>query len=372
MRRVLIIAGEPSGDLHGAFLMRSMKTLSPGLDFRGIGGTRMMEEGLQAIRHVRQMNFMGFVEVVRHIPFISRTFNDIEQLIENWRPELAILIDYPGFNLRLAKTLKTSNVPIMYYISPQLWAWHKNRVNDVKAYVDRMVVLFAFEQDFYRQYGVEADFVGHPLIDIAKPSSTRDSFRKRLRADSLPLVGLLPGSRVQEIQRILPRMAGAVRLLNRNRAVVAALGCSGEIEDDIYLKHLEGTGIVPLRGETYDLMAHADALMVTSGTATLEAGILGTPMVIVYRTSPLTYAIGKMLVNIENIGMINIIAGSRVVPELWQGEVTARNIASAVEQFLDDPECARAARYSLGIAREKLGGAGASDRAALVALNLLP
>ncbi len=371
MRRVLIIAGEPSGDLHGAFLMRSMKTLVPGLDFRGIGGSRMMDEGLLAIRHVRDMNFMGFTEVIRHLPFIRRTFGDLEQLIGSWQPELAILIDYPGFNLRLAPFLKKSGIPVMYYISPQVWAWHKKRVRHVKEYVDRMVVLFAFEQDFYRKYGIEADFVGHPLIDIVKPTMEREPFRKRLSADSLPLVGLLPGSRVQEIQRILPRMAGAVRLLDRNRGVVAALGCSGEIEDDIYRKHIEGTGIVPLRGETYDLMAHADALMVTSGTATLEAGILGTPMVIVYRTSPLTYAIGKMLVNIENIGMINIVAGSRVVPELWQGEVTAGNIASAVELFLDNPERARAARYSLGIAREKLGGSGASDRAAQVAVSLL-
>jgi lipid-A-disaccharide synthase len=333
----------------------------------------MTEAGLDPIRHVREMNFMGFVEVVRHLPFIMRTFRDIRQLIASWKPDLAILIDYPGFNLKLAPELKRSGIPVMYYISPQLWAWHRDRVKLVKQYVDRMVVLFAFERDFYREYGIEADFVGHPLIDLAKPDEERGAFRKRLGIpDGVPLVGLLPGSRNQEIDRILPSMIDAVKLLDRpERPVAAVLGCAPEIEVSRFDRYLKGTRILPLHGSTYDLMAHADTLVVTSGTATLECGIIGTPMVIVYRTSPLTFLIGKMLVKVEHIGMINIVGGARIVPELWQDAATPVGIAREVDAFLGDPKRLSATRKALGIARDMLGPPGAAKRAASVAHELL-
>ena len=208
----------------------------------------------------------------------------------------------------------------MYYISPQLWAWHKSRVLLVKKYVDRMVVLFDFEKDFYRQYGMEADFVGHPLLDIVYPSGDRETFRNSLGAnDSVPLIGIFPGSRIQEINRILPPMMDSIPLLKEKiGSVVAVIGCAPEISDSVYLPYLKNSDFILSRGLTYDIMAYSDVLTVTSGTATLEAGILGTPMVIVYRTSFLTYLAGKALVDISNIGLINIVAGSRKVPELWQ------------------------------------------------------
>ncbi len=372
MNRVLIVAGETSGDLHGAALMRSMKARVPGLEFRGIGGTRMAEEGLQAIRHVREMNFMGLAEVIRHLPLIRRTMRETEELLDSWKPQLVILIDYPGFNLKLAERVKRRGIPVMYYISPQLWAWHRSRVKLVAKYVDRMVVLFDFERDFYQRHGIEADFVGHPLLDTVRPARGRKEFLASIGAGELPVVGLLPGSRIQEIHRILPPMAESVAHIERESGPVrAVLGCAPDIDDEVYRPFLDGTSIIPLRGVTYDIMAHSDALVVTSGTATLEAGISGTPMVIVYRTSPLTYTIGKLLVQVPDIGLINIVAGSRVVPELWQHEVTPANISSHVSRILRDARLRETVVQSLSEARSRLGQSGASDRAASVALELM-
>ena len=374
MKRVLIIAGESSGDLHGSSLMSSMKAVMPGeIEFKGIGGTLMIKEGLDVLRHVRDMNFMGLAEVIRHLPFIRRTMKEVESLVDSWLPDLIILIDYPGFNLKLAPYCKRKNIPVMYYISPQLWAWHKSRVKLVKKYVDRMVVLFDFEQDFYHHYGVNADFVGHPLLDMVHSSGVREEFRASIGADnSMPVVGLFPGSRLQEIDRILPSMVESVKIIRENHGpIVAVLGCAAEIEKKYYERFTGRSDIIPVRGKTYNIMTHADALVVTSGTATLEAGILGTPMVIVYRTSVITYTIGKALVKVPNIGLINIVAGSRIVPELWQDEASPENIAEHIGNFLRDARLRETVRNALEIARGKLGEKGASERAARIAIEMM-
>ena len=374
MKRVLIIAGESSGDLHGSSLMSSMKAVMPGeIEFKGIGGTLMIKEGLDVLRHVRDMNFMGLAEVIRHLPFIRRTMKEVESLVDSWLPDLIILIDYPGFNLKLAPYCKRKNIPVMYYISPQLWAWHKSRVKLVKKYVDRMVVLFDFERDFYSHYGVNADFVGHPLLEIVHPFEDRKEFRTSLGADnSMPVVGLFPGSRLQEIDRILPSMVDSIDIIKENHGpVITVLGCAAEIEEKYYEQFTGGSDIIPIRGKTYDIMAHADVLVVTSGTATLEAGILGTPMVIVYCTSAITYSIGKALVKVPSIGLINIVAGSRIVPELWQNEANPENIAGHICNFLQDARLRETVTNALGIARDKLGEKGASERAARIAVEMM-
>jgi len=373
MKRVLIIAGESSGDLHGSSLMNRMKAIMPDIEFRGIGGKLMIGEGLEAVRHVRDMNFMGLVEVIRHLPFIRRTMKELLSLLDSWYPNLVILIDYPGFNLKFASHIKRRNIPVMYYISPQLWAWHKSRVRLVKKYVDRMVVLFSFERDFYRKYGMDADFIGHPLLDVVHPSNGREEFRASLGTDkSTPLIGLLPGSRIQEINRILPLMVKSIKVLEENRgAVTAALGCASEIDESYYKRFIHGSDIQVLRNKAYDIMAYADVLVVTSGTATLEAGILGTPMVIVYRTSLITYLIVKALVKIPDIGLINIVGGSRIVPELWQNNVTPEKIAEQVEHFLQDDRLRKTVRNALISAKEKLGESGASGRAARIAIEMM-
>ena len=373
MKRVFILAGETSGDLHGAMLMSAMKERCADIEFTGIGGNRMIGEGLDTIHHVREMNFMGIIEVVRHLPFIRRAMANIEQLIDTRKPDLAILIDYPGFNLRLAPKIKSRGIPLMYYISPQLWAWHTSRVKIVKKYVDRMVVIFPFEREFYRSHGVEADFVGHPLLDVVKPGMDRASFRASIGVTGeTMMLGLLPGSRAQEISKILPAMIGAVDILRRKGIdVTGILACAPELTDKVYAPYLNTPGTVPVRGATYDVMAHSDALVVTSGTATLESGILGTPMVVVYKTSPLTYAIAKHLVDIDNIGMINIVAGSRIVPELWQSDVNAESVAANTKRLLGDTVCLAEIRKDLATAVEKLGETGAAGRAAEIACGLL-
>lgn len=373
MKRVLIIAGESSGDMHGAALMRSMKNIDPGIEFAGIGGSRMIAEGLTALRQVHQMNFMGLVEVIKHLPFIFRTMQDLNRYLDTWKPDLAILIDYPGFNLKFAPRVKERGIPVMYYISPQLWAWHRGRVGLIRRFVDRMVVLFEFEREFYRHYDIDAEFVGHPLLDSVKPSMSRDEFRHSLGLDgSSKLVGLLPGSRPQEIDRILPVMIESVRRLSvKEPDIAVVLGCAPDIDDAYYNRYIDGTRIIMVRDRAYDVMAHSDALAVTSGTATLEAGILATPMVIVYRTSILTYLIGRTLVHVDNIGMINIVAGSRIVPELWQGEVNPANLTALVKTLLRDDRLREQIAVNLHAARKKLGSPGASDRAAAVALDLL-
>ncbi|MFC1693519.1 lipid-A-disaccharide synthase [Candidatus Latescibacterota bacterium] len=373
MKRVFLIAGESSGDLHGSALMGRMKAHMPDIEFRGIGGSLMVREGLDPIRHVHEMNFMGLAEVIRHLPFIRRTMKECEKSIESWHPDLVILIDYPGFNLRFAPLVKKRGIPVMYYISPQLWAWHKSRVSLVKKYVDRMVVLFDFEERFYKKHGIRVDFVGHPLIDVVRPSQDLESFRRSLGLEKdIPLVGLLPGSRVQEIKRILPVMLDSITMLKEKVGSVAAvLACAPDIEDSIYQQYLENSDIIPMRGMGYDIMAHSDALAVTSGTATLESGILGTPMVILYRTSFLTYIIGRYLVTIPDIGLINIVAGSRIVTELCQFDVTGENIASHLETFLNNTSIREKFVQALHVVKTKLGASGASDRAARIALEMV-
>ena len=373
MKRVIIIAGESSGDLHGSALMRQMKSLVPDIEFMGIGGSLMIKENLKAIRHVHEMNFMGLTEIVCHLPFIYRTLRDLKSLINSWQPHLVILIDYPGFNFKFAPIVKQYNIPIMYYISPQLWAWHKRRISMIKKYVNRMVVFFDFEREFYRCYGIEADFVGHPLLDLIHLSETKKSFRNSLGVDENTfLIGLFPGSRMQEIERIFPPMVESIRLLKKMiGSITVVTGCAPEIDDGVFMRYIKNKDIIILRGKVYDIMAHSDALVVTSGTATLEAGILGTPMVIVYRTSLLTYLMGRAVVKISNMGLINIVAGSKIVPELCQHEVTPENISAIVEKLLVEPQLRDKIKHALEIAKNKLGTPGASNRAAHIALDLM-
>ncbi len=360
-KRILIIAGESSGDLHGSALMNRMKARVPDIEFTGIGGSLMEREGLEAVRHVQEMNFMGMVEVIRHIPFIRRTLKELEALLDSRRPDLVILIDYPGFNLKFAPLVKKRGIPVMYYISPQLWAWHKSRVSIVRKYVDRMVVLFDFERDFYRRYGIKADFVGHPLLDVVNMSADSEPFfRTHSINNTVPLIGLLPGSRIQEIECILPSMVVSIELLkNKIGHVSAVLGVAPEIDVSVYEPFLKNSDIIPLQGKTYDIMAFSDAVMVTSGTATLEAGILGTPMVIVYKTSLVIYLMGKALVDIPNIGLINIVSGSRVVPELWQNDVTPENISLLIGNLVKDDRLREKVKHALDTVKSKLGTPGA-------------
>jgi lipid-A-disaccharide synthase len=361
-----MVAGEASGDLHGSSVVRALKSLSPEAVVAGVGGDRMRGEGMELVHDIADLAFMGFAEVLRNLGTIRNLKRTLIGELERRRPDVVVLIDYPGFNLRFAREAKSRGIPVLYYISPQVWAWHRGRVKKMKSLVDRMKVVFPFEVEIYRNEGIDVEFVGHPLAEQIGTSSTRAEFFRRNGLDpSRKLLGLFPGSRRQEIERILPVISGAAELLCAGRDLQGAIGVAPNLGKEFVGRfNRAGTRTVLVENGTYDLMAYADAAIVTSGTATLETGWFGTPMAVVYRTSPLTYFIGRLLVDVHSIGLVNIVAGRTIVPEFIQGAMTAGNIAKAVGKFLDDETLMTTVRRELSVIREKLGGPGASRRVA--------
>jgi lipid-A-disaccharide synthase len=366
-RRFLAVAGEASGDLHGSGVVRALRQIDPACDVAGIGGDMMAAEGMRILFHCRDLSFMGFAEVVKNIPTIRRVEQLMRETMDREHPDALLLIDYPGLNLRLAAEAKKRHIPVVYYISPQVWAWHKSRVRKIARLVRKMNVVFPFEVPLYRQAGVDVEFVGHPLVERLKTALSREEFFRRHGLDpERPLVALLPGSRRQEIQRMVPVMGAAAELLGRERKnVQCGLGVAPNLgRMPVEALWPQGVPVTFIEHGTYDLMAYADVAIVTSGTATLETGWFGTPLVVVYATSPLSYAIGRMLVEVDAIGLVNIVAGSNVAPEFIQGEMTPANIALAAARVLDDPAYAKSVRESLAIIKSRLGLPGASERVA--------
>jgi lipid-A-disaccharide synthase len=371
---ILIIAGEASGDMHGASLVRALKKRKPDLRFVGIGGDRMSEAGVELVRHVREMAFLGFFEVVKHLPFIQKVFGEIRSLIKNRRPKLTILIDYPGFNLKIANAVRKRNIPVIYYISPQVWAWGRGRVRKIAQLVDRMLVIFDFEETIYRQAGMDAVFVGHPLKDTVRTAMSKKNFFRNAGLDAKrPVLGLLPGSRRQEIQHLLPEMIKAYGLLCRDiPGLQAVLGLAPTLPDQNYCSHLsDAEGVRSVRLQTYEVMTYSDAVLVASGTATLETALSGTQMVILYKMAPASFFLGKLLVHMDNIGLANIVARKRIVPELLQKDVTAEKIREAALPLLTNKALQRSVRKELAEVASKLGPRGASDRAADQVLEFL-
>jgi lipid-A-disaccharide synthase len=371
MQRVMIIAGEASGDLHGSGVVRELKRLQPGIDVYGVGGDKMQNAGMEIIYHIRDLGFMGFFEVLQHLPFIKTMERTLEQVVKFKRPDVLVLIDYPGFNLRFARIAKRYNVKIVYYISPQIWAWHKSRVKTIRQFVDLMLVIFPFEEKFYREEHVPVEFVGHPLLEVITSSLSRKEFCKKFGLDERKkIVALLPGSRKQEIENIFPAMLDAARLIAAKAECEIVVGVAPTL-DEQYLKMLYRLGSVLLiKGLTYEVMANADIAVVTSGTATLETAFFGTPMVVVYKTSWPTYWIGRMLVRVKNIGLVNIVAGERIVPEFIQRSASARLLAREVLAMLGNAAALADMRSKLSGVRGKLGKPGASERAARAILTL--
>jgi lipid-A-disaccharide synthase len=371
MQRVMIIAGEASGDLHGSGVVRELKRLQPGIDVYGVGGDKMQNAGMEIIYHIRDLGFMGFFEVLQHLPFIKTMERTLEQVVKFKRPDVLVLIDYPGFNLRFARIAKRFNVKIVYYISPQIWAWHKSRVKTIRQFVDLMLVIFPFEEKFYREEHVPVEFVGHPLLEVITSSLSRKEFCKKFGLDERKkIIALLPGSRKQEIENIFPAMLDASRLIAAKAECEIVVGVAPTL-DEQYLKMLYRLGSVLLiKGLTYEVMANADIAVVTSGTATLETAFFGTPMVVVYKTSWPTYWIGRMLVRVKNIGLVNIVAGERIAPEFIQRSASARLLAREVLAMLGNAAALADMRSKLSGVRGKLGKPGASERAARAILTL--
>jgi lipid-A-disaccharide synthase len=349
---IFISAGEASGEHYGALLIEALKkrlsAFGQAARFFGMGGERMVEAGLERIVRSEDMAVMGITEVIRHLPDIYRGFRRLKQAIRERRPDVAVLIDFPDIHFKLAEELHQLGVPVIFFVSPQLWAWKKHRIKLVQKYVRRMLVIFPFEEPFYREHGVEAEFVGHPLAELPLPAISREKFAAANGLDpARTWIGLLPGSRPKEIRANLPEMLSAARLLavngaarNRLYAFVVPLAPTLNPEQrkavrDLADRHGQGLNI-QLVEDARAALFHARASVVASGTATVEAALIGNPFVVVYRVSPLTYAIAKRVVKVPHVAMANLIAGKRVVPELIQSDFTAVKIVQHLEQLLPD------------------------------------
>lgn len=371
----MIVAGEASGDLHGANLVKEALRLDPGLSFFGIGGPRMREAGVETLVDASRMAVVGLVEVIVHFNVISRAYLTLRKIIRSDPPDLLILIDYPDFNLRIAKLAKRAGVRVLYYISPQVWAWRVGRVKKIGRVVDQMAVVFPFEVPFYEREGIPVTFVGHPLVDTVHPAMTRVAGQTFFGLDpERKTVGLFPGSRGSEITRLLPVILESAKLLKErfpDLQFILPLASSLTMADIApYLSRSDLT-VTVVEGRGYDVMQVCDAVITVSGTVTLEIALVGVPMVIIYRVSPLTYEIGKRLIRVDHAGLCNIVAGERVVKELIQEDVEPERIAEEIARILTDQDYAASIRRKLSAVREKLGSGGGSAKAARLALAML-
>jgi len=342
---VFISAGEASGEHYGALVISALKKRLAGsgqvADFFGMGGERMAAAGLECIVRSEEMAVMGLTEVVRHLPRIWREYRRLKQSVRARRPSVAILIDFPEIHFRLAKELHRLGIPVLYFVSPQLWAWKKHRIKLVRKYIDRMLVIFPFEEPFYRERGVQAEFVGHPLAELPLPTVTRAHFAAENGLDPAKTwIGLLPGSRPKEIRDHLPTILRSAQKLHGNFEFIIPLAPTlNEPQRNEVRRLVEAhdSGIsIRLVNDARATLHHARASIVASGTATVEAALIGNPFVVVYRVSALTYAIAKRVVTVPHVAMANLIAGKRVVPELIQSDFTAENIVREIEPLLSD------------------------------------
>ena len=386
---IFISAGEASGEHYGALLIEALKrqlaATGQTARFFGMGGERMADAGLERVVRSEDMAVMGITEVLRHLPRIYREYRKLKQAIRERKPDVAVLIDFPDIHFKLAEELHRLGVPVIFFVSPQLWAWKKHRIELVKKYVSRMLVIFPFEEPFYRERGVEAEFVGHPLAELPPPSITREQFAGENGLNSEKTwIGLLPGSRSKEIRDNLPEMLRAARELRGTGfqfLVPLASTLNGDQRDDVrQLVAIHGAGLdIHLVDEARAALLHARASVVASGTATVEAALIGNPFVVVYRVSPLTYAIAKRVVEVPHVAMANLIAGKRVVPELIQSDFTAANIVQQIELLLPDGAPRQSMMEELaairGLLNTRLAGqgresGGAIDRVAAITLEI--
>jgi len=370
-----MIAGEASGDLHGSHLVKELLSLDPTLQFYGVGGEKMKNEGVELIADSKEMAVVGITEVLLKLKRIYQIYRKLKNSLTANSPSLVILIDYPDFNLRFAREAKKKNIPIVYYISPQVWAWRKGRIKKIGRLIKKMIVIFPFEKAIYEEAQIDVDFVGHPLLDAIRSQFSREeAFQQFSLSSGVTTIGLLPGSRMNEVKRHLPPMIEAIPLISKRINPVqfiipVAPGLDlGEVQNLVGSK---SENIRVVENNIDDVMRISDVVIVASGTATIEAAIMGAPMIVVYRVSPLTYLLGKMLIKIKNIGMVNIIAGKTVVPELIQKDVTPEKITSAVVQILENPSKQEEIKKELSSLKEKIGNPGASFRAAQIIMSLL-
>ncbi len=375
----MMIVGDPSGDIHASHVVAALKAEHPDLEIFGVGGPRMTDAGFVSLVPFERMAVMGFFEVLKHLRFFAEVNRRLREEIERRKPQIIVLVDYPGFNIRVAQRIRRRFPPgstyqpkLLYYISPQVWAWKPGRIKTLAQVLDYMAVAFPFETEIYRDAGLPVEFVGHPLLDLPPPRPKQVLFEKAgLQPDDIPLA-LLPGSRIQEVERHLPVFVNAFEVLQDNHpGLYAMVAASDNVPVSAYETHTAGhPRVVVLRGWTREIMAHCQAACVVSGTATVETALFGTPSVIVYKANPLTYWIAKRVVRVSHIGMVNILAGNRIVKELLQKQVTPENVSKELEMLLFDEEYRQDMIDNLGKIREQLGQPGSGQRVARKILEM--
>ncbi len=369
MARILVVAGEASGDRLGGLLLSAFNKLSLHHTFVGVGGPALKEGGMELIVHFQGLDIVGGIEGILRLPRVYGVYLRLKRLITRREVDALLLIDYPGMNLRLAQIAHEYGVPVVYYVSPQVWAWRPGRIKKIRRAVDLMMVILPFEEAIYRDAGVPVVYVGHPLVEMVGPDKTREQFRKELGvSDGRELVALLPGSRWQELRYHLREMAQAAGILSRERGSFFVLPVAHTLPLEDVRRHWSGLpqakGIKCyfMKGETYNALAASDAALVASGTATLEAALLGTPQVLIYRVHPITYMIAKRLAKVRWLSLVNILLGEEVVPELIQSDANATYMAERLSALLDNE--GETMREAYGRLKEVLGPPGASARAA--------
>lgn len=376
--KLFAIAGENSGDIHAGNLFKALFRQNPDIRAYGLGGPRMAEAGVKLKANiVEDLAIIGFVGVITNFPEIRRLFYNTIHFLEKFRPDALVLIDYPGFNIRIAQKARKMGIPVVWYISPQIWAWHRSRLYTLARVVDRMIVIFPFEVNLYKEEGVDVVHVGHPLFDVIKVDLTREQVCAEFGLDpDRPLIGMVPGSRRKEVTQFLPIMLeGAKRYREIDPSAQFVIVQASTIGDDMIREAIDKAGLdfkpVVAPRLRYSIRSSCDFSWVKSGTSTLEAAILGTPMLIVYRVNSLTWLIGKQVFTIGHIGLPNIVAGDRIVPELLQDEFTPRNLAEKTHHYLSNREEYARMVADLQDVKERLGGEGASDRAAQAILEVV-
>ena len=374
--RIMIVSGEASGDLHGARLVEAIKRRLPDVYVCGMGGVELRRQGVDILYDAAKMAVVGIIEVIAHLKDIRKAQNILFNNLLNNRPQLLILIDYPDFNLMLAKKAKKLGIPVFYYISPQVWAWRSGRVKTIKKLVDKMAVILPFEKQFYKYHGVDVEYVGHPLMDSVKISQSREEFRihHSIPEDGI-VVGILPGSRKKEIRTMLPLFIEAAALLAKKHPGITFLlpQASSIRREDLDSGGLANSSVAVkvITEDRYNLMAACDLVMTASGTVTLELAILNIPMAVSYRVSSLTHLIGRRLIKVDYASLVNLVADKDIVPELLQKNATPENIAGAMEKIWPGQQARETMLAGLSSVREKLGHGGASKKAAQVALKTM-
>lgn len=373
-RNIMVVAGEPSGDMHAASLVEALQRRNDSLRFYGVGGEKLRQAGVRLTADSADMAVVGLTEVLGRLPFILKVMRQLKNSFLTEKPEAVILVDYPDFNLVLAKAAHKRGIKVFYYISPQIWAWRRGRIKKIRKYIDKMAVILPFEASLYQKEGVDAVFVGHPLLDVMPPPCSQEEARRIIGLkEDVTTVSILPGSRPGEVARLLPVCLKAAQILNHKKRLQFTLPLAGALSRDfvegIIERHKVNVAIVD--DGLYNALSASDLAIVASGTATLETALMGTPLIIIYRVSLPTYILGRMFIQMKNIGLANIIAGKTIVPELVQAEANPARIARVAQELLEDESKTKEMKLELSKLKNKLGTAGATDRTAQLVCSML-